>query len=185
MTEKQTKKVNEGLEDKNTKVSLPSRKYWNPQIKQNGKNKTSLSENPECYKGLWIAFLVTESRITSGEAKQGNWKGLVSEHPPPCHFSRNRGRGKEGLGSSLLSFGGSLVLILSPACLPCRCACVRPPLFWIGENLVYLVSGVQGKTCLRHPPWRTDLWLPTGRRERVGWTGNLGLVDANYGIWRG
>ena len=28
--------------------------------------------------------------------------------------------------------------------------------------------------------WRTDLWLPRGRRQRVGWTGSLGLVDANY-----
>ena len=28
--------------------------------------------------------------------------------------------------------------------------------------------------------WRADLWLPRERWERVGWTGSLGLVDANY-----
>ena len=30
--------------------------------------------------------------------------------------------------------------------------------------------------------WRTDLWLPRGREEGMGWTGSLGLVDANYYI---
>ena len=30
--------------------------------------------------------------------------------------------------------------------------------------------------------WRTDLWLPRGWGEGVGWTGSLGLVDANYYI---
>ena len=30
--------------------------------------------------------------------------------------------------------------------------------------------------------WRTDLWLPRVMREGVGWTGSLGLVDANYCI---
>ena len=29
---------------------------------------------------------------------------------------------------------------------------------------------------------RTDLWLSKGRGEGVGWTGSLGLVDANYYI---
>jgi len=29
---------------------------------------------------------------------------------------------------------------------------------------------------------RTDLWLPRGRGERVGWTGSFGLVDAKYYI---
>ena len=29
---------------------------------------------------------------------------------------------------------------------------------------------------------RTDLWLPRGRRVREGWTGSLGLADANYYI---
>ena len=33
--------------------------------------------------------------------------------------------------------------------------------------------------------WRTDLWLPRGEGEGVGWTGSLGLVDANYCIWSG
>ena len=26
---------------------------------------------------------------------------------------------------------------------------------------------------------RTDLWSPKGKSEGVGWTGSLGLVDAN------
>ena len=29
---------------------------------------------------------------------------------------------------------------------------------------------------------RTDLWLPRGRGAGEGWTGNLGLADANYYI---
>ena len=33
--------------------------------------------------------------------------------------------------------------------------------------------------------YRTDLWLPRGRRMGVGWTGSLGLVDANYYIYNG
>ena len=34
--------------------------------------------------------------------------------------------------------------------------------------------------------WRTDLWLPRGEsREGLGWTGNLGLLEANYCIWSG
>ena len=36
--------------------------------------------------------------------------------------------------------------------------------------------------------WRTDLWLPRGRggaEEGVGWTRNLGLIDADYGLWNG
>ena len=32
---------------------------------------------------------------------------------------------------------------------------------------------------------RTDLWLPRGKREEVGWMGSLGLVDVNYYIWNG
>ena len=27
--------------------------------------------------------------------------------------------------------------------------------------------------------WRTDVWLPRGREEGVGWMGSLGLVGAN------
>ena len=30
--------------------------------------------------------------------------------------------------------------------------------------------------------WRTDMWLPRGKGERMGWTRSLGLVDANYYI---
>ena len=33
--------------------------------------------------------------------------------------------------------------------------------------------------------WRTDLWLPRGSREGVGWTGNLGLEDANAYVENG
>ena len=33
--------------------------------------------------------------------------------------------------------------------------------------------------------WRTDLWLPRGREEGVGWTGSLGFVDANYYLENG
>ena len=29
------------------------------------------------------------------------------------------------------------------------------------------------------------LVVAKGEEERVGWTGNLGLTDANYGIWSG
>lgn len=29
---------------------------------------------------------------------------------------------------------------------------------------------------------KTDLWLPRRRREKVGWPGSLGLLDANYYI---
>ena len=29
-------------------------------------------------------------------------------------------------------------------------------------------------------PKPPDLWLPKQREERVGWTGSLKLVDANY-----
>jgi len=31
----------------------------------------------------------------------------------------------------------------------------------------------------------TDVWLPRGRGEEVGWVGSLGLVDANYYIHNG
>ena len=30
--------------------------------------------------------------------------------------------------------------------------------------------------------WKTDLWLPRGRGEGVGWTGSLELINANYFI---
>ena len=32
------------------------------------------------------------------------------------------------------------------------------------------------------PRHREHVWLPRGRGEEVGWTGSLGLVDANYYI---
>ena len=32
---------------------------------------------------------------------------------------------------------------------------------------------------------RTDLWLPRGRGVGEGWSGNLGLADANYYIENG
>ena len=30
--------------------------------------------------------------------------------------------------------------------------------------------------------WRTELWLPRGSGEGVGWMGSLGAVNANYYI---
>ena len=33
--------------------------------------------------------------------------------------------------------------------------------------------------------WKTDLRLPRGGEEGVGWTGSLGLADANYYIQNG
>ena len=45
-------------------------------------------------------------------------------------------------------------------------------------NLTY---GTNEPTCkIDSQTYRTDLWLPTQREEGVGWTGNLGLIDANY-----
>jgi len=29
------------------------------------------------------------------------------------------------------------------------------------------------------------LMVAKGEGERVGWTGNLGLIDANYSMWNG
>ena len=34
-------------------------------------------------------------------------------------------------------------------------------------------------------PQKTDLWLPGGGRKGDGWTGSLGLVDANCDIQNG
>ena len=98
----------------------------------------------------WINFLSKEGKTTFKEARQGTWQGLPQS--PLLHFSRTPGVGKRGPGSSLLWSGCSRVLILSPPRLPCRCECVRPPLFWVGENSLYLLSWGQGKTCLKHPP---------------------------------
>ena len=41
-------------------------------------------------------------------------------------------------------------------------------------------QSVEQKQTKKHG--KTDLWLPRGRGEGVGWTGSLGLVDANYYI---
>ena len=34
-------------------------------------------------------------------------------------------------------------------------------------------------------PQRTDLWLPREKEEEVGWSRDLGLIDANYYIQNG
>ena len=33
--------------------------------------------------------------------------------------------------------------------------------------------------------WKNGLVVAKGEREGVGWTGSLGLMDANYCIWSG
>ena len=38
------------------------------------------------------------------------------------------------------------------------------------------------KTKIDSQTWRTDLRLPRGRDAAVGWTGSLGLEDANHYI---
>ena len=52
-------------------------------------------------------------------------------------------------------------------------------------NLKYGTNEPIYKTETDSQTWRTDLWLPRGREEGVGWTGSLGLVDANYYIQNG
>ena len=50
--------------------------------------------------------------------------------------------------------------------------------FYVESKIWYKQSYLQKHSRLQ--TWRADLWLPVGRREGVGWTGSLGLVDANY-----
>ena len=50
-------------------------------------------------------------------------------------------------------------------------------------NLKYDTNGLIYKTEIDSQTQRTDLWLPKGSGE--GWTGSLGLVDANYYIQNG
>ena len=49
-------------------------------------------------------------------------------------------------------------------------------------NLKYGTNEPIYKTETDSQTWRTDLWLPKGRGRGVGWTGSLGLADANYSI---
>ena len=49
-------------------------------------------------------------------------------------------------------------------------------------NLKYGTNEPVYKTETDAQTQRTDLWLPRGTGEGVGWTGSLGLVDANYYI---
>jgi len=49
-------------------------------------------------------------------------------------------------------------------------------------NLKYDTNESIYKTETDSEKWRTDLWLPRRRRVEVGWTGSLGLVEANYYI---
>ena len=44
-------------------------------------------------------------------------------------------------------------------------------------NLKYGTSEPIYKTETDSQTWTTDLWLPRGRWERMGWTGSLGLVE--------
>ena len=50
-------------------------------------------------------------------------------------------------------------------------------------NYTLIIIKKRKKTQVRNRQHRTDLWLPRGRREEVGWTGSLGLVDTNYHIY--
>ena len=49
-------------------------------------------------------------------------------------------------------------------------------------NLKYGTNELIYKTERDSQTWRTDLWLPKGSAEGVGWTGIWGLVDVNYYI---
>ena len=46
-------------------------------------------------------------------------------------------------------------------------------------NLQYDINEPMYKTETDSPTWRTDLCLPMGRWEGMGWIGSLGLIDAN------
>ena len=46
-------------------------------------------------------------------------------------------------------------------------------------NLKYGTCEPTYKTETNHRHRGTDLWLPRGRGEGMGWIGSLGLVDAN------
>ena len=46
-------------------------------------------------------------------------------------------------------------------------------------NLKYGTNEPIYKTETDSQTWRTDLWLPRGSGEGVGWTESVGLVDAN------
>ena len=50
------------------------------------------------------------------------------------------------------------------------------------QNLSYGTNEPMYKTETDSQTWTTDLWLPGGREEEVGWRWSLGLVDANYYI---
>ena len=49
-------------------------------------------------------------------------------------------------------------------------------------KLKYDTNALIYKTETDSQTLKTDLWLPRGRGEREGWTGNLALVDAKYYI---
>ena len=49
-----------------------------------------------------------------------------------------------------------------------------------GSNIGHKLSYLQNKS--KSQTGREDLWLPG---QEVGWTGSLGLVDANYYVWNG
>ena len=47
-------------------------------------------------------------------------------------------------------------------------------------NLKYGTNEPVCKTETDSQTQRTDSWLPRGKREEMGWTGSLRLVDKNY-----
>ena len=49
-------------------------------------------------------------------------------------------------------------------------------------NLKYVTNDPIYKAETDSRTWRTDLCLPRWKEEGVGWTRNLGLVDADYYI---
>ena len=48
--------------------------------------------------------------------------------------------------------------------------------------ILHLLKGI----CQVASPYsKVNLWLPRGKGKGVGWTGSLGLVEANCYIWSG
>ena len=53
------------------------------------------------------------------------------------------------------------------------------------QNLKYGTNELISETETDSQTQRTDLWLPRGTGEGVGWTGSLELADTNYYIQNG
>ena len=58
-------------------------------------------------------------------------------------------------------------------------------------QMILLISGIEYMTQMnlstekKHMDLENRLVVANGEREGVGWTGSLGLIDANYRIWSG